>query len=184
LGVAILLSSIFSANNSKFFLNYRLEMQFGHAPTMSDMKKIAFHLGLVAILMGMLLVGCDDYEDGPAMSFRTKRERAINTWKAEYAYRDDVDASAWYTDWKIDIREDGRILISDLDDRDSVIEQNGFWDFVNDEKEMRFLYSVPAVDPDRKTVTILRLKEKQLWFRDVTDTATWVFHLIPADSTK
>ena len=83
------------------------------------------------------------------------------------------------------MREDGRILITDLADDDStVITQNGFWDFVNDEEEIRFLYSVPAVDPDRKTVTILRLMEKQLWFRDVTDTATWEFHLIPVDSAS
>lgn len=144
------------------------------------MKKIAFHLGLVAVLMGGFLVGCDDYEDGPRMSFRTKRERAINIWKAEYAYRDNVDATAWYTDWFLDIREDGRILITDKDDRDSIVEQNGFWDFVNDETQIRFLYSVPAVNPDRKTVTILRLRDKELWYRDVTDTATWEFHLIPA----
>jgi hypothetical protein len=148
------------------------------------MKKIALHLGLVALLLGITLVGCDDYENGPKMSFRTKRERAINTWKAEYAYRDNVDATAWYKDWRLDMREDGRILITDKDDLDSTVEQNGFWDFVNDETQLRFLYSVPAVNPDRKTVTILRLMEKQLWFRDVTDTATWEYHLIPADITN
>jgi hypothetical protein len=171
-------------NNSKFFLNYRLEMQLGFVPRLFDMKKISFSLGLVAVLMGMFLVGCDDYEDGPKMSFRTKRERVINEWKTEFAYRDAVDATAWYKDQKIDIREDGRILITDLDDRDSVVEQNGFWDFVNDETQIRFLYSVPAIDPDRKTVTILRLKETQLWWREVTDTATWEFHYIPADTSN
>ncbi len=151
---------------------------------MFDMKKTGFLLGLVAVLMGMFLVGCDDYEDGPKMSFRTKRERVINTWKTEFAYRDAVDATAWYKDFQLDIREDGRILLSDKDDRDSTVTQNGFWDFVNDETQIRFLYSVPAVDPDRKTVTILRLMDKELWFRDVTDTATWEFHFIPADSTN
>ena len=181
---AKIVAGIFSAGNSKFFLNYALELQVGYVPRMSNMKKTAFHLGLVAVLMGMFLVGCDDYENGPKMSFHTKRSRAVNTWKAEFAYRDNVDATAWYKDWTLDIRDDGRILITDLDDRDSVVEQNGFWDFVNDETEIRFLYSVPAVDPDRKNVTILRLMEKQLWYRDVTDTATWEFHLIPADSSN
>lgn len=118
------------------------------------------------------------------MSFRSKRERVINTWKAELAMRDDIDATAWYEDWTLDIREDGRILISDLDDQDSVVIQNGFWDFVNDETEIRFLYSIPPVNPDRETVTILRLKEKELWYRNVTDTATWEFHLIPADTAQ
>lgn len=148
------------------------------------MKKFAFQLGFVIVLLSLLTVGCDDYENGPKMSFRTKRERAINTWKAEIAMRDDVDATAWYKDWTLDIREDGHIVMTDLDDNDSVVTQNGFWDFVNDESEIRFLYTIPAVDPDRKTVTILRLMEKQLWYRDVTDTATWEFHLIPADSAN
>lgn len=148
------------------------------------MKKFAFQLSFVLVILSIFSAGCDDYEDGPAMSFRTKRERAINTWKAEFAYRDDVDATAWYKDWTLDMREDGRIVITDLDENDSLVTQNGFWDFVNDKEEIRFLYSVPAVDPDRKTVTILRLMEKQLWFRDVTDTATWEFHLIPADSSN
>jgi hypothetical protein len=159
-------------------------MQLGLAPRTFVMKKIAFPLGLVAVLMCILMVGCDDYENGPKISFRTKRERAINTWKAQVALRDDVDATAWYKDWRLDMREDGRIVITDLDDQDSVITQNGFWDFVNDETQIRFLYSVPAVDPDNKTVTILRLKEDELWFRDVTDTATWEFQLIPADSSN
>lgn len=148
------------------------------------MKKFAFQLSFVLVILSIFSAGCDDYEDGPRMSFRTKRERAINTWKAEFAYRDDVDATAWYKDWTLDMREDGRIVITDLDENDSLVTQNGFWDFVNDEEEIRFLYSVPAVNPDRKTVTILRLMEKQLWYRDVTDTATWEFHLIPADSSN
>ena len=152
----------FSTENSKFFLNYGLQMQLGLKPRIVDMKKFACQLGFVVLLMGMFLVGCDDYENGPKMSFRPKRERAVNTWKAEFAYRDRVDATAWYTDWRLDIRDDGRILISDKDVRDSVVEQNGFWDFVNDETEIRFLYSVPAVNPDRKTVTILRLMENTL----------------------
>ena len=150
------------------------------------MKKFAFQLGFVLVMLSLLTVGCDDYENGPKMSLRTKRERAINTWVAEYAYRDDVDASAWYKDWTLDMRDDGRIALIKTGEHfhRTVVTQNGFWDFVNDEAEIRFLYSVPAVDPDRKTVTILRLMENQLWFRDVTDTATWEFHLIPADTAN
>jgi hypothetical protein len=148
------------------------------------MKRFAFGLGFVIVLLSLFSVGCDNYEDGPKISLRSKRERVINTWKAEYAYRDDVDATAWYKDWTLDLREDGRLVITDLDENDSIVTQHGFWDFVNDEEELRFLYSVPAVDPDRKTVTILRLMEKQLWFRDVTDTATWEFQLIPADTSN
>jgi hypothetical protein len=148
------------------------------------MKKFAFRLGFVLVILSLLTVACDDYEDGPKISLKSKRERVINTWKAEYAYRDEVDATAWYKDWTLDLREDGRLVITDLDDNDSVVTQHGFWDFVNDEEEIRFLYSVPAVEPDQKTVTILRLKETQLWFRDVTDTATWEFQLIPADTAS
>ncbi len=146
------------------------------------MKKLAIQLSLVLFLSSMLIVGCKKYEDGPGLSFRNKRERAINTWKAKYALRDEVDATAWYNDWTLDMREDGRIEITTLDDNDSTLTQHGFWDLVNDNEEIRFQYTVPVQVEDVNTVTILRLKEDELWFRDVTDSATWEFRLIPADS--
>lgn len=147
------------------------------------MKKLAIQLSLFVFLSSLFVVGCKKYEEGPGLSLKTKTERAINTWKAEYALRDGVDATAWYKNWVLDMREDGRIVITDLDDRDSVVTQNGFWTFVNDQEQIRFQYTVPVVTNDIKTVTILRLKEKELWYRDVTDTATWEFRLIPADTT-
>jgi hypothetical protein len=148
------------------------------------MKRLAIQFTWVLLAMVLVSVGCKKYEDGPGLSLRSKRERIINTWKAEVALMDDVDATAWFSDWELDIREDGRIVITDLDDRDSVVTQNGFWDFVNEQQEVRFLYTVPAVAADRKTVTILRLKDKEFWYRDATDSVVWEMHLIPSDTTN
>lgn len=132
-----------------------------------------------------LTTSCKKYEDGPALSFKSKTARATNNWEAKNVFQDGVDYTAWFTDWSIDMGEDGRILISDLDDNDSTITQAGFWDLVNDDEELQLLFTVPRVNPDRKLYTITRLTSKEFWFKEFTDSTTWEFRLIPVgtDST-
>ena len=95
------------------------------------MKKYLVLTCLVAtLIVGMS--GCKKYEEGPLLSFRGKFERVVNTWKPKFIFRDQVDVTAWYTDWTLDLREDGRLTQSDLNDADSLVSQEGYWDLVND----------------------------------------------------
>ena len=144
------------------------------------MKKFA----LLSLTLGVIMaigVGCKKYEEGPLISFKSKESRVINTWKAKYVFRDDEDVTAWFDQWEwmTDLKEDGRMEVSTKIDEDSVFVQHGFWDLENDKVEIRFIYTDPPVTPDRKNVEILKLLDDELWFRDVTDTAVWVYRLIP-----
>ncbi|HHG83249.1 MAG TPA: hypothetical protein ENJ82_00740 [Bacteroidetes bacterium] len=143
------------------------------------MKRLSITLLTVALLLGITTTGCKKYEDGPAISIKSKRARATNNWKAKNVFQDGVDYTAWFTDWSIDMGEDGRIVISDKDDNDSTITQAGFWDLVNDQKELRLLLTEPRVDPDQKYYTITRLTSKEFWFKELTDSTVWEFRLIP-----
>jgi hypothetical protein len=136
----------------------------------------------VVVFFG-LLAGCNKYEDGPGLSLTNPDTRATNLWQAKYVFQDGIDYTVYFEDWSLDLKEDGRIVISDLDELDSTVTQEGFWDLVNDKEDLRLLFSVPRVDPDRKEYTITRLTKKEFWFKEYTDSTTWEFRLIPQDST-
>lgn len=142
------------------------------------MKKTSTGI-LTLVMLLSVMVGCKKYEDGPTISFRSKTQRVINTWKAKYVFMDEVDATAAFNNWVLDLTEDGRMTSTDSV-LDTIAVQEGFWELVNDKEEIRFIYTDPPVNPDRKFCEILRLKEDELWFREVTDTITWEFRLEPA----
>ena len=149
------------------------------------MRRLSIAFLTAALLLG-ISTGCKKYEEGPALSLKSKDARASNNWKAKNVFQDGVDYTAWFTDWSIDMGEDGRIVITDLADDDSTwVTQAGFWDLVNDEEELRLLYTEPRVNPDRQTFTITRLTGKEFWFKEFTDSTTWEYRLIPVgtDST-
>lgn len=137
---------------------------------------IAF-LAVIVSLAG--LQGCKKYEEGPYISFLSKEARVTNTWHAKNVLRDLDDYTPWFEDMTIDLREDGRWTITDKDDLDSTFTQEGFWDLINDKEQIRMLFSDPPVNPDRKDYDILKLKDEELWIREITDSVTWTFHLIP-----
>jgi hypothetical protein len=146
------------------------------------MKKKLLVLPLVALTLLTVLSACNKYEEGPVVSFRSKYSRVVNTWKAKNIFRDALDVTAWYTDWSMDLTEDGRLLITDRDEQDSVLTQEGFWDLINKNEEIQFLYTKPAIAEDRMTVKILKLAKDELWYEHATDSVTWQFRLESASA--
>lgn len=144
------------------------------------MKKKLLVFPLVALTLMTVLSACTKYEEGPVVSFRSKYSRVVNTWKAKYIFRDALDVTAWYTDWTLDLKEDGRLTSTDRDEQDSLLTQEGFWELVNKNEDLQFLYTKPAVANDRMTVNILKLTKEELWYENVTDSATWQFRLVSA----
>lgn len=137
-----------------------------------------------AVTMMATLPGCNTYEDGPGLSVRSKYERMVNTWEAKTVMRGLVDVTAWYGDYQLDMREDGRMTLSDRDELDSLVTIDGFWDIVNDNKDLQLIYANPPMNPDRATYEILRLKEDELWFQETTDSVVWKYQLIPVGSAQ
>lgn len=148
--------------------------------SLDSMKKKLLVLPLVALTLLTVLTSCNKYEEGPVVSFRSKYSRVVNTWKAKYIFRDALDVTAWYTDWSLDLKEDGRLTITDHDEQDSVVTQEGFWSLTNKNEDIQFLYTKPAVANDRMTAHILKLKAEELWYESVSDSATWQFRLVPS----
>ena len=59
---------------------------------MNKIKMIAAYKMLMVIAV-LLLAGCK-YEDGPAISLRSKKARAANTWQIDKAFENGVDRNA------------------------------------------------------------------------------------------
>lgn len=150
-------------------------------PWDSTMKRNLFAV-FVACSLLLTIDGCKKYEEGPYLSFQGKFDRVVNVWKAKNVFRGLTDVTAWYTDWELDLREDGRLVLTDRDELDSLVVQNGFWDLVNDNEDLQFVYADPPVSPDRATVMITKLKDDALWYQMAHDTVTWEFRLMPADT--
>ena len=69
------------------------------------------------------IVSCGKYEDGPSISFRSKKQRVVNTWQNEYD-----------SDEIFDFKNDGSCevyYISDLP-----FKYNGTWDFSEDKSQI------------------------------------------------
>jgi hypothetical protein len=148
------------------------------------MKKKLLVFPLVALTLLTVLTSCNKYEEGPVVSFRSKYSRVVNTWKAKYIFRDALDVTAWYGDWTLDLKEDGRLTINDRDEQDSLVTQEGFWSLENKNEDLQFLYTEPAIAEDRMTARILKLKAEELWYEGTMDNATWQFRLVPVGAAE
>lgn len=145
-------------------------------------KAVFLFIGLFSL--ASLLTHCKKYEEGPAISFRTKEERLVNNWDVKVALEDDRDVTYWFRNWTIDITEDGRFVTTDLDEQDSTVTASGFWWLANEKQDLLLVYSDPPVDPDRFTYQITKLKEEELWFTRTTDSSHWEFRLIPVGTAE
>ena len=119
----------------------------------------------LAVAMGIILSfsSCNKYEDGPALSFRSKTNRLVGNWNVVK-----IDG--------IRLLGDGSVVVIDFDkDRDfsilsSYFQSNGQyvsareageWEWENGKEEIEVEGSTFKEDWE-----ILRLTNKELWFED------------------
>ena len=57
------------------------------------MKRTYIFAGIVLLIF---LLGCSRYDDGPAISFRTAKNRVLGTWQVEKLLINDLDSTELY----------------------------------------------------------------------------------------
>lgn len=133
------------------------------------MKKTVIMSAIMLIGSGMF-TGCKKYEEGPALSLKSKKARVANEWKIQYAF---------------DL-EDGEVVTSDfsgetwefskngewIERENGVIDKSGIWEFVSDKETIR-ITKPNGIDH----YNILKLKEKEIWLQDKDEE----LHLIPVN---
>lgn len=118
----------------------------------------------------VLLTSCKKYEESPAFSLRSKKERVANLWKVDYAYdfKDSVITTADYTGETWEFSKNGNFVERD----NGTIEKTGTWEFVSDKERVTIKFPLISHSYD-----ILKLREKELWLKDAEEE----LHLIPAN---
>lgn len=126
-----------------------------------------------------IMVGCGKYEDGPGLSFRTKKDRVTNAWQVSSALRNGIDKTsdfnALFAGYLLDIRKDDMYSLSYSPLSMGQVNESGRWEFISDKMEIRFINS----DGESQTYQILRLKTKEFWIRFQEDGTDWEVHLVP-----
>jgi hypothetical protein len=144
------------------------------------MKRIASIL-FFAFAMLVSITSCRKYEEGPNVSFRTKKARITNNWKYESAQVDGVEVSLdpYYAKQKHYFYRDGK-YIQTIIDPVTLEARNlqGNWVLYYNDRKIAITVKIPPANLDSTTnYNILKLFEKQMWLR-TTDNAR-EYHFAP-----
>ena len=110
------------------------------------------------LILGASLIGCKKYEEGPALSFRSKTARVSNTWKVMSYTINSADNTPFLTsiNYTETYDKDGNYSYNSTLDAGA-----GKWEFQADKEQIK--RSGVSGQPT-ETLYILRLKEKEFWY--------------------
>ncbi len=136
------------------------------------MKKLNVIL-LTVVASVLMLTSCSPYEEGPAISFRSRTERLCNEWRLTRLYINGTEQtlSAFDQQTTLEFKKNGTVNYSYavMDSTAIIITGSGTWEFNDDETEVitKITYTIGGTKTD--TFKILRLKEEELWLKNNQD---------------
>lgn len=120
-------------------------------------------LSLALLAVTFVLGSCSKYEEGPALSLRTKKARVAGTWNAEKFVSDDGTETSNNDDSTIEYTKDGTYIVSS-----GSVSFSGTWEFNSDKTEIITTTEFfGATSEDRST--IIKLKNDEMWLADSDD---------------
>lgn len=133
---------------------------------------------LMLMLAGMfMLPSCKKYEDGPALSLRSKKARIANEWQIERVYEKGSDVTNDFDEYTLDLTKDNSATLTYTYRNAGFTIQlstRGTWALVDDKENLRLDFDNNDSDGNFR---ILRLKEKELWLREMGGDTE--LHLMP-----
>lgn len=136
------------------------------------------------VLFPLVLIisdSCKKYEEGPALSVRSKKARLDNVWKAELYYENDVDKTSdfhsVYTDARLTIGKDGSYSMYYKFLNLTDYNETGTWKLSSDKEFINFYRTSP--NTDSWFWRILRLKDKELWVESADSNSVNELRMIP-----
>jgi hypothetical protein len=132
------------------------------------MRKQSFLLVLVASLF--FFVSCSKYEDGPAISFLSRKARLVNKWKLEKYYKDGQEQTLSEDDKKgyMELKKDNTYEEVDYSGALSIT-STGTWSEVDNYSKIHIKIKITDQISYEYEYTILRLMSNQLWWKRVDD---------------
>jgi hypothetical protein len=126
------------------------------------MKKLNLLIALLATVTLTQISSCKKYEDGPAISLRSKTARISGEWMLESFTVNDADKTADLlvlagANYMVEIEKDGTYKIA------GNFSDNGTWKFGEDKDDV-YLQSSTAGSKEQ-AYRITRLANKELWMK-------------------
>jgi hypothetical protein len=131
-------------------------------------KNILFAISIFTIAF-LLMVSCKKYPNGPEFSLRTRTERLSNTWKIDNYKINGDDYTSLIPSYTETFTKKGLYNYSW-----SVFEGSGTWSFQNHDKEVKLNGTDNQAS---RTLIILKLEEKSLWYYYMDGNDKHEFHL-------
>jgi hypothetical protein len=125
-------------------------------------------LVIVLILSIFIMEGCKKYSDGPFFSAWPRKERVANKWKIVSVEFNGKDSSSLFKDHIIEYSPKGTAIY-----QKGTKKYFGTWQLNNMAADIDVDYDSLG----RHSFLILRLKEKELWYRDKR--TNWTYKLQP-----
>lgn len=136
------------------------------------MKKLNVIL-LTVVASVLMLTSCSPYEEGPAISLRSRTERLDNEWRLTRLYINGTEQTLSSFDQltTLEFEDNGTVNYSYavMDSTAIVITGSGTWEFNNDQTEVFTTITYTLGGTEKDTFKILRLKEEELWFENNED---------------
>ena len=136
------------------------------------MKKLNVIL-LTVLASILMLTSCSPYEEGPAISLRSRTERLDNEWRLTRLYINGTEQtlSSFDQQTTLEFKDNGTVNYSYavMDSTAIVITGSGTWEFNDDQTEVFTTITYTLGGTEKDTFKILRLKEEELWFENNED---------------
>jgi Lipocalin-like domain len=127
---------------------------------------------LLATVLVLSLAACNKYEDGPGISFRSRRDRVEGDWRVgNYTYNGS-DITSEYANDRYNFAKNGDLTYTYTDNGLSV-STSGSWALVSDDEKLRTtttLFGITTTDE----WDILELRDKTMKLRKTEDGNTEV----------
>ena len=136
------------------------------------MNKLMRTLILTIVLGSAMMVvqSCQKYEEGPFISLRTRTERISNQWKVENYKINETDYTSLVSSYNETFSKSGAYSYSW-----TLLNGEGTWAFQNKDKEVKLTGNG---DHTSRTLYILKLQEKELWYYWMEGSNKHEYHLI------
>ncbi len=133
------------------------------------MKKLLAIIMVLALSAG--LNSCKKYDDGPLISFRSKKARVINDWVIDKVMSKGVDVTSNYPeDYMLSIKEDGSFTLTS-----NGLSFDGKWKFSDDKTQLIITPDVTGID---EIYLIKRLKNKEFTYDQTVNKETSTFYMV------
>ncbi len=138
------------------------------------MKK-KLKLSILSVLAGVFVLtvipGCNKYPEGPSLSLRTRKARLVNDWRIENYKFNDTDLTSLVTGYSETFTKN-----DDYSYEWGLANGSGTWAFIEDYEKVKLTGSD---DQSSRTLVILKLEEKALWYYYMDGNDRNEYHMVP-----